>query len=206
MAEWQGLPIKIEVEKGKVRSGKSPDGSRWSVVMPCAYGHIPSTEGDDGEEVDVFVGPSKNSPHVFAINQKDAKTGAHDEQKIMLGFDDESSAANAYISSFSDGKGKDRLGKMMRLSLEKFKEQIEDLRTAKSYAAGGSVAMEVVRSPSGAKFRVASSYAPKFKALLEDLEESGYAVDPQNSGRLQLPHRGWKPQTFQSCTGCCDRC
>lgn len=183
---WQGLPIKIEVEEGKVRSGKSPDGSRWSVVMPCAYGHIPSTQGDDGEEVDVFVGPNKNSPHVFAINQKDAKTGDHDEQKIMIGFDDETSAAKAYVASFSDGRGKDRLGKMMRLSADQFKHQIEDLRTAKAYASGGRVAYDrgglvTVQSPSGAKFQVAASYAPKFEALLADLEESGYAVDPKAS-------------------------
>lgn len=137
--KWNGLDIRIEVDKGGMRSGKTPSGKRWSIAMPCAYGHIPSTEGDDGEEVDIFVGPNPSAPHVFAINQKDAETGEHDEQKIMLGFDNETEAAKTYVACFSDGKGKDRLGKMMRLSVDDFKEQIKDLRVAKAYAAGGTV-------------------------------------------------------------------
>lgn len=39
-----------------------------------------------------------------------------------------------------------------------------------------------ITSPSGAAFTVAAEYAPKFQALINDLEASGYAIKPDTSG------------------------
>lgn len=182
---WQGLPIVVEVGKGGVRSGKKPDGTRWSTVMPCAYGHIPGTVGCDKEEVDVFLGPHKEASAVFAIDQLDPGTGEHDEQKIMLGFDSPEAAAKTYIASFSDGKGEKRLGRMMKLSVPQFKAQIAKLEP-KGYADGGSAwaspDLKIVTAPSGARFSVEADKAEKFQAFVNDLEASGYSIKGDQSG------------------------
>lgn len=47
------------------------------------------------------------------------------------------------------------------------------------YADGGMV---VIRSKGGAPFRVAAPYAPRFQGLIDDLEASGYSIDPKQSG------------------------
>lgn len=39
-----------------------------------------------------------------------------------------------------------------------------------------------IRSRGGAEFTVAAEHAPRFQALINDLEASGYAIDPQTSG------------------------
>ena len=56
-----GLPISIEVPKGKYRSGKAPDGTEWTQKMPCDYGYIRRTQGSDGEHIDCMVGSDKSS-------------------------------------------------------------------------------------------------------------------------------------------------
>lgn len=179
---WNGLPVRIEVERGDVRSGKSKDGDTWSVTMPCGYGCFPGTKGQDGEDIDVFVGPDLKSDAVFAINQIAPETGKFDEQKVMIGFKNPDEAAKHYVRSFSDGKGKDRIGKMMQVRLPAFMSQLKDLAIRKGFAAGGSAGLVVVTSPSGAKFRVAEQHGPKFEALVRDLEDAGYSIDGNTSG------------------------
>lgn len=43
---------------------------------------------------------------------------------------------------------------------------------------------EIVTSPSGAKFRVASEFAPNFRGFLKDYEEAGGKIDQNTSGGL----------------------
>lgn len=47
---------------------------------------------------------------------------------------------------------------------------------------GGGGPLSVVRSPSGARFSVAAPYADRFSPFLRDLEASGYAIKPGESG------------------------
>lgn len=115
-----GLEITIENAKGSVRSGK--DGKKWKVTMPSHYGYIKGTEGADGDQVDVYIGPSPRSDRVFLIDQVDATSGTFDEHKAMLGFVSKQHAISTYHRAFSDGKGPDRIGHVTALSIGAFKK------------------------------------------------------------------------------------
>lgn len=118
---FQGLPISVETSKGQTRSGTGPNGHKWSVKLPYDYGYIKRTEGADGDHVDVCIGPHHQSDRVFVVDQHDHRTGKFDEHKVMLGYRTKSEAEHAYMSGFSDGKGKDRMKTVASMSMEQFK-------------------------------------------------------------------------------------
>jgi hypothetical protein len=114
-----GLTLAIENPKGHVRSGKNEGGDEWQVSMAHDYGYIKGTKGLDGDEVDAFIGPNLESEKVFVIEQVDS-AGVLDEHKVMLGFDDEESAKQGYLSSYKAGW--DGLGAIREMSLTELKE------------------------------------------------------------------------------------
>lgn len=126
---WQGLPISIENPAGSVRSGKNDDGTQWDVTMPADYGYIKRTEGADGDQVDVYLGPNPASQTVFIVDQIDPATGKFDEHKNMLGFDSAPEAIDTYQGGFSDGSGVNRMGAITQVSLEDFKAWLKDGKT-----------------------------------------------------------------------------
>lgn len=115
---FQGLQVSIENPKGSTRSGKRPDGSTWSHVMTDHYGYIRRTEGADGEQVDVYLGPDPDAPVVYVIDQVDQGTGRFDEHKAMLGFASRAAAVEAYRSNFDNGW---KVGPVTDQSLDQFK-------------------------------------------------------------------------------------
>jgi len=145
---FHGLPISIETPKGAMREGKEPSGKVWRCTMPADYGYIKRTEGADGDHVDVFVGPDKDSRMVFIINQNDHRTGHFDEHKVMLAYSSERAAVADYVKAFSDGKGHARIGSVEPMSLDAFKHWLKRGRT-KSPAKSKSIvehALAVTRS------------------------------------------------------------
>lgn len=118
----QGLDITIENAKGSTRSGTSPDGSRWEVSMPAAYGYIKGTVGRDGDQVDVFLGPDPGASTVYVIDQVDADAGQFDEHKAMVGFPSRREALNTYRAAFSDGRGNERMGGVAELDVDTFRD------------------------------------------------------------------------------------
>lgn len=123
--DYQGLGITVENRQGSTRSGTDPDGNEWSIEMKFPYGYIRLTDGTDGDEVDVYVGPEMDSPFVYVIHQLDPDTGEYDEDKVMLGFSDPDDAKEAYLAHY-DRPG--FFGTMDVLSIEEFKRQIEQMR------------------------------------------------------------------------------
>lgn len=97
---FQGLEIDVENAAGSVRSGVSPEGKPWSTKMLFPYGEIRGTEGADGDLVDAYVGPNAVSPLVVVIHQQDPDTGEYDEDKCMLGWDDERGAIASYLAHY----------------------------------------------------------------------------------------------------------
>jgi hypothetical protein len=119
-ARLHGLDLAIEQPRGSVRRGVSPEGKSWANRMAAHYGYISGTRGADGDEIDVFIGPSPESTSVYAINQNDPSTGVFDEHKIMLGFADRASAVEAYRGSYDAGwKG---FGSVVSMTLPAFKQ------------------------------------------------------------------------------------
>lgn len=120
----QGIPIMLEWLKGQTRKYKSG----YAKLMKADYGYIPKTMDSDGEQLDVYVGPKKDSELVFIINQlKD--DGSHDERKVMIGYQDEEAAKKSYL----DHMPKNRLGSISRSTIAIFKKNhLVDARLARS--------------------------------------------------------------------------
>lgn len=127
-----GLPISIENKAGSIRRGKD---NAWQVKMPCDYGYFKRTEGADGDHVDCFVGPHRKSDKVYVINQVDHGTKKFDEHKVMLGFASEKQARAYYEKSYSDGKGKARIGSLRTMNIHQLKEWLRNGDTVKALAA-----------------------------------------------------------------------
>lgn len=98
-----GFRISIENPKGSVRSGTSPDGTKWSNVLACDYGDIRGTESVDGDPVDIYLSDHPEKGAVFVIDQIDPKTGKFDEHKVMYGFNSVEDATNTYLACYQKG-------------------------------------------------------------------------------------------------------
>ena len=131
-----GLDFAIENPKGSFRKGIDENGKRWSSELPAHYGYIKKTEGADGDHVDAYVGPNEDSELVFIVDQKDHNTGEFDEHKCIFGCLSMAQAMELYCSSFSDGKGKERLGSLSPLHVLQFKEWLQSGDTTKPYKGG----------------------------------------------------------------------
>lgn len=97
-----GLPLALENDRNSIRTGKSPDGKVWENRLAAIYGEIEGTVGADGDPVDVFIGHFPETHAVWVINQRHA-AGGFDEHKVMLGFQSEQAARDAYDMSFERG-------------------------------------------------------------------------------------------------------
>ena len=118
-----GLPISIENRVGTTRSGEGPEGP-WSVTMPYDYGYIKGTEGADGDQIDVCIGPlGELSDDAHIINQKNPVTGEFDEHKIMLGWGSREEAVQAYRNG-RDDEGKQTLGSVITVPVAMLKEWV----------------------------------------------------------------------------------
>lgn len=132
-----GLPITIETPLDRMRSGVAPDGTPWSVRMPAHYGYVKGTEGSDGDAVDVYIGPEAHRAHklsVWIVDQIDADELNFDEHKALIGFLEPEHARNAYLSAFSDGRGKDRVGAVVRMTFPEFCQWLKSGNTKKPLA------------------------------------------------------------------------
>ncbi len=99
---YQGLPIAIENRAGESRKWRDLQGRTGSTRMHHAYGFVEGTRGTDGDEYDVFVGPSPNAPMVYVVHQRDPVTGAYDEDKALVGFDTMAEARECYFQHYDD--------------------------------------------------------------------------------------------------------
>lgn len=123
-----GLGIAIENPKGSQRHGVGHDGEAWSTDMPAHYGYIKGFIGRDKDHIDVYVGPYTKSKRAWVVEQHDEKTGRFDEHKVFLGFGSEAHVRRTYAAGFSDGKAKDRLGRIREMSVDDLKKWLHTLR------------------------------------------------------------------------------
>lgn len=116
---WHGLVLAIENEAGSLRSGKSRGGVIWERRIHFPYGYVKGTDGVDGDEVDIYVGPHlEDAKTVYVIHQR--KYGdwkAYDEDKCMLGFASQQEAEAAYLMNYDDPRF---LGPVTAMSVDEF--------------------------------------------------------------------------------------
>ena len=120
--EFQGLSISIETKKGQTRKGIGTDGKPWSITMPSDYGYILGTKGKDGQHVDCFIGPNKDSDTVYIVHQHKEDSNVYDEDKCMLGFDSKEEAVKTYKAAYNI----DILQSVDSVPFDKFVEKIFD--------------------------------------------------------------------------------
>jgi ATP-dependent protease ClpP protease subunit len=121
----KGLKISVENPAGSTRSGISKDGKMWVNKMPFTYGYFRGTIGKDGDPIDVYLGPIIDKDFdVYIIDQVDEETRAFDEHKVMLGFESEDKAKEAYLSCFEDTWT--GFNSITVLTLKKFKRWLYD--------------------------------------------------------------------------------
>lgn len=180
-----GREVTIENPKGSKRSGVDPDGNAWSVDMKTHYGYLNRTEGADGDHVDVFLGDNPDSEQVFVVDQVNAD-GSFDEHKVMVGFDSQEQAVEAYRGNYQDGW---KVGPVTAMKADEFKAWLDTGDTTKPLSgeikAGSESAPAPVLAKSGNPFknkRAAKSAATK--AGLPDAEvvpvEGGFGYLPES--------------------------
>ncbi len=123
-----GLDIAIENPRGSERSGTDPDGKTWSHKMSDHYGYIKRTKGADNEHIDTYVGNSPESEQIYIVDQIDQKTGGFDEHKVMMGFNSQEDAIQAYSSNFDKGW---KVGPVKEMSKDQFKDWLKKADTSK---------------------------------------------------------------------------
>jgi 5'(3')-deoxyribonucleotidase len=98
----KGIPITIENVPGSIRFGFDFSGRKWLSKLKNYYGYFDRTEGNDGDQIDVFI--SENNlvgNKVFIINQM--KDGLFDEIKVVMGAKDINDARNIYLQNYEKG-------------------------------------------------------------------------------------------------------
>lgn len=139
---FQGIPISIETQKGEERTYINDDGSIGSNIMTVDYGYVDNSLSLDADELDVFVGPEKDSKMVYVIDQQNPSVGIYDEQKCMLGFRDANHARNTYMDNYTSGN--DYFLEIQSMSLDHFKRwcglRINEGEMGKSIDGEGVVA------------------------------------------------------------------
>ena len=121
--KFQGLPIAVENKAGSTRQGTDADGTPWKTRMRFDYGYIESTEGADGDGVDVYIGPKKDAGSAFVVHQKNPETGEYDEDKVMLGFSNKKEAKEAFEAHYDEPEK--FVGPIAEVSMKRLNELVE---------------------------------------------------------------------------------
>lgn len=122
--------ITIENPKGSVRSGVDANGKPWQTTMNNTYGYMRGTEGVDGDHIDVFLSDNLDNwdgQNVFVVDQYN-EDGTFDEHKVMLGFNDEAEAQDAYFSNYEKGWGEKRKIVLASVAIGEFEKWIDSSR------------------------------------------------------------------------------
>lgn len=182
---FQGLRLAIENIKGSRRKGIDKGGNRWSVKMPADYGYVKSHEGRDGDDVDVYIGPNRDSFMAYVVNQMDPRTGRFDEHKCMLGFKKKKNALATYLKGFSDGSGIRRIMGVKSMTMPQFKAWLSVPANLKKQASAKEQLKDFIaetfgktaklKKTAGVEIHNMTDVATAVKALMS---KQGQANDP----------------------------
>lgn len=91
---WHGMPVSIEALGGEERVMDS--NRQWLPEEWVGTGYFDGLEAEDGDSLDVVVGPGSDEDDVFIAAQLDKDDGAFLQYKVFLHFEDEAAAEAAF--------------------------------------------------------------------------------------------------------------
>jgi hypothetical protein len=188
-AKINGFDVSIENPKGSIRSGTSLGGQSWQTKMPAHYGYIKRTQGADGDQLDVYVGPKPESQRVYVVDQNKGPGSAQfDEHKAIMGAGSVSEAREIYAQGFSDGTGAQRIGAITPMSVSEFRKWLKEGDTSKPVRMGKPIPTNDQGFPIDAKGKV-----KKPESLIEFLARKGGIQDQTRRSRRHWPDnpQGW---------------
>lgn len=101
---FAGLPIAVENPAGSERAWSGDGGVERKTVMRNDYGFVEGTEGTDGDEIDVYIGPDATARFAYVVRQLQRPGyDKHDEDKVFLGFASEEAARACFLAHRDDG-------------------------------------------------------------------------------------------------------
>lgn len=131
--QLHGLDIAIENPRGTQRSGTDANGKTWNQEMHADYGYVKGAKSKDGDNVDMFIGPSHDREMVYVIDQLNEKS-KFDEHKVITGVKNARQAKQLYMTHYPQGwKG---LGALTPMSVESFKGWLDSGKTKEPVAFG----------------------------------------------------------------------
>lgn len=183
VTEFAGFPVVIENKRGSTREWTDADGTTGSTVMKFDYGYIDGVIGADGEEVDVYLGPSPSADWVYVVHQmRKPEFAEMDEQKVMLGFPSPESASDAYLSQYDDPRF---FGGMDTMSVDDFR------RALAAVDDGGGIIANRMDAGEGARARhLIDAARVKLESTVQpsriDAVARKYGVQASEAQRAQL--------------------
>lgn len=182
-----GLDIAVENPRGSERHGTDPDGNEWAHEMSDHYGYIKKTTGADNEHIDTYVGRNPESDQVFIVDQIDQKTGGFDEHKVMMGFNSQEEAVQAYSSNFDDGW---KVGPVCAMSKDEFKLWLKNGDTKKPAGESAAPQSETTIDPQS----IQRDYGDSLESVMSDVETlaDDFTIDlhsvPKKRNALKNPN------------------
>lgn len=182
-----GLDIAVENPRGSERRGTDPDGKKWAHTMSDHYGYLKRTVGADNENIDTYVGRNPESEQIFVVDQIDQKTGRFDEHKVMMGFNSQEEAIQAYSSNFDDGW---KVGPVRAMSKDEFKTWLKDGDTKKPAGETATSQSEIDLDPQN----VQRDYGDSLESVMSDVETlaDDFTIDlhsvPKKRNALKNPN------------------
>lgn len=181
---WNGLDISIENPKGSTRSGTDKNGKAWSNKIHHDYGDIKGTEGGDGDNIDVFMGPIETDK-VFVVNQTHAD-GSFDEHKVMTGFDSKADAEAGYLVNYD--KGWSNYSSVIESNVEDFKAWLDKGKTTKEFGKKETLRKKKASMILGAKVGDTVTLSQDFDYLTKG---KPYTIESiSNGGEVHFASKG----------------
>lgn len=118
--------VTIENPKGSVRSGVDSNGERWSNTMNNTYGYIRGAIGVDGDHIDVYLSSdidNWNGEKVYVIDVYNPD-GSFDEHKVMLGFNEVTTAKEDFLKNYDASWGNNRRLDVSDVALADFEKWV----------------------------------------------------------------------------------
>ena len=138
-----GIPVALEWRKGETRKyfnhdplkRKSTGSIDYNQKMKVDYGYVKGVIDADGEELDVYLGPDRESEKVFVLEKLRKTDSSFDENKVMLGYGTKDEARKSYLQH----QGSDELGKIIELTVPAFKARFMRKNKFKKHGSGDMI-------------------------------------------------------------------